>query len=252
MPIRPGAEVAGLSDVGCQRQNNEDYYSYWEADDDAVFARRGRLVVVADGMGGHEGGQEASHIAVDAIDEIYAATSAADPQSALTAGFREAHLRISQHAQQHPELRGMGTTATAAAVIGNNLYFAHIGDSRLYLVRGTTISRLTRDHSYVSRLVETGTITAEEAEVHPQRHVLTAALGVGMEIPPDAPPSPLRLQPGDALVLCSDGLWGLLTDLEIHDNVLDQGAQEACDSLVALAKKRGGPDNITVQVVRIL
>jgi len=245
-------EVAGLSDVGCQRQNNEDHYSYWEPTNDAEFERKGRLVIVADGMGGHEGGQEASHIAVEAIQETYAAASGGDPQAALAVGFHEAHQRISGHAFQHPELRGMGTTATAAVILANHLYYAHIGDSRLYLLRDGLASRLTHDHSYVSRLVENGTITTEEAEVHPQRHVLTAALGVGLEVSPDAPENPVDLKPGDTLVLCTDGLWGMLTEAEIRDGVANCGVDEACRALVALAKKRGGPDNITVQVVRIL
>jgi protein phosphatase len=111
---------------------------------------------------------------------------------------------------------------------------------------------LTHDHSYVSRLVENGTITAEEAEVHPQRHVLTAALGVGMEVSPDASEHPLDLKTGDTLVLCSDGLWGLVTEAEIQNEVTKSKPAEACSTLIAMAKKRGGPDNITLQVIRIL
>ncbi|MBZ5571472.1 MAG: Stp1/IreP family PP2C-type Ser/Thr phosphatase [Acidobacteriia bacterium] len=252
MQIRKGIDVAGLSDVGCQRQNNEDHYSYWEPANDAEFERKGRLAIVADGMGGHEGGQEASHIAVEAIQEVYAAMSGGDAQSALAAGFHEAHQRISRHALQHPELRGMGTTATAVVVLAKHLYYAHIGDSRLYLLRGGETARVTHDHSYVSRLVENGTITEEEAEVHPQRHVLTAALGVGLEVSPDAPENPVDLKSGDALVLCSDGLWGMLSEAEIREGVTNRGAEEACRALVALAKKRGGPDNITVLLLRVL
>lgn len=252
MQIRQGMDVAGVSDVGCQRQNNEDHYSYWEPSGDVEFERKGRLLIVADGMGGHEGGQEASHLAVEAIQETYAAIPDEDRQSALAAGFHQAHTRIADHASQHPELRGMGTTATAAVILGDHLYFAHIGDSRLYLLRSGMISRLTHDHSYVARLVENGTITVEEAEVHPQRHVLTAALGVGVEVPPDAPTSAVPLKPGDTVLLCTDGLWGMLTETEMHDIATGNAVDEACKALVALAKKRGGPDNITVQIVRIL
>src|SRR5271168_2422704 len=219
MPIRPGIEVAGLSDLGCQRENNEDSYSYWEPADDAEFALKGRLAVVADGMGGHEGGQEASRIAVDSIKEVFAETPEADVQSLLLTGFQIAHERILEYGSAHPELHGMGTTATAIVLLDNQLYYAHVGDSRLCLVRGATISRLTHDDSYVGRLVQTGVISAEEAETHPQRHILTAALGAGTEISPEIPQDPIELQQGDILVLCTDGLWSLLSENEIQSIV---------------------------------
>ncbi len=251
MRIRTGVQVAGLSDVGCQRENNEDSYAYWEPSGDDQFQRIGRLAIVADGMGGHEGGQEASRIAVEAIQQMYAADPNGDPQTLLTAGFREAHNRIFEHSSKDEQLHGMGTTATALAIIGERLAYAHVGDSRLYCVRGQSINRLTRDHSYVNRLVEDGVLTPEEAEVHPQRNILTAALGVGPEITPDAPAQSVRVQSGDILVLCTDGLWGLVTDDEIRDTVVKNKPQVACETLVKMAKQRGGPDNITVQVLRV-
>jgi len=251
MRIRPGVEVAGMSDVGCQRQNNEDRYSYWEPPSDQQFARKGRLAIVADGMGGYEGGQEASRIAVEAIQEVYAETAGSDPQSLLLAGFDEAHQRIHSYSVDHPELRGMGTTATAIALVANGLYYAHVGDSRLYLLHGQDISRLTHDHSYVGRLVESGVITPEEAEGHPQRHILTAALGSGPDLSPDSPEHPISLVNGDTLVLCTDGLWGLLSDREVQQAVEGHKPADACRTLIEMAKERGGPDNITVQVLRV-
>jgi protein phosphatase len=240
-----------MSDIGCQRENNEDQYAYWEPDADEEFARKGRLAIVADGMGGHEGGQEASRIAVETIQEIFAHTPDADLQSLLLTGFQIAHERILEYAAGHPELHGMGTTATAIVLLGNQLYFAHVGDSRLYLVRGAAISRLTHDHSYVGRLVQNGVISAEEAETHPQRHILTAALGAGTEISPETPERPFALENGDALVLCTDGLWSLLAENEIQSIVASNEPPEACRALIKLTKDRGGPDNITVQVLRI-
>jgi PPM family protein phosphatase len=251
MKVRPGVELAGLSDVGCQRENNEDRYSYWEPAGDQDFPLKGRLAIVADGMGGYEGGQEASRIAVEVIEETYASGGAGDPRSWLQQGFQAAHHRIQDYADKYPDLHGMGTTCTAMALLERQLYFAHVGDSRLYLVRGSSISRLTRDHSYVSRLVQNGVLRAEEAESHPQRHILTAALGAGNSVTPDSPPQPVPLESGDVLVLCTDGLWGLLTEGEIQTAVVGKNAAEICDSLVETAKKRGGPDNITVQVLRI-
>src|SRR5579864_9102852 len=212
MRIRPGVELASLSDIGCQRENNEDHYAYWEPANDEEFARKGRLAIVADGMGGHEGGQEASRIAVESIQEVFAETPDSDAQSLLAIGFQIAHERILEYAAGHPALHGMGTTATAIALRGNQLYYAHVGDSRLYLVRGASISRLTHDHSYVGRLVENGVISAEEAEIHPQRHILTAALGAGTELWPETSQHAIELQPGDVLLLCTDGLWSLLSE----------------------------------------
>jgi serine/threonine protein phosphatase PrpC len=252
MQARPGVLLASASDVGCQRENNEDRYSYWEPVSDGEFVRKGRLAIVADGMGGHEGGQEASRIAVEAIEEIYAETPGGDPQSLLVTGFRIAHERILQYATVHPEFYGMGTTATAIALLDRQLYCAHVGDSRLYLVREAHISRLTHDHSYVGRLVENGLITPEEAETHPQRHILTAALGAGTEISPETSEHPMVLQTGDALVLCTDGMWSLLGDNEIEKVVTANAPPEACRTLIKMTKDRGGPDNITVQIIRLI
>jgi serine/threonine protein phosphatase PrpC len=251
MQVRAGVELAGLSDIGCQRQNNEDQYAYWEPSGEEEFARKGRLAIVADGMGGHEGGQEASRIAVEAIQEVFADTVDGDPQSLLLAGFQAAHQRIVQYADGHPELHGMGTTATAIALLDHELFYAHVGDSRLYLVRGAGISRVTHDHSYVGRLVQNGIISSAEAETHPQRHILTAALGAGGEVSPEAPPQPIALQKGDVLVLCTDGLWSLLSENEIQTIVVGSEPRKACQALIKLTKDRGGPDNITVQVIRM-
>jgi serine/threonine protein phosphatase PrpC len=251
MRIREGVQVAGMSDLGCQRENNEDRYSYWEPASDAQFEHKGRLAIVADGMGGHEGGQEASRIAVETIEKAYAQQMDGDPQWQLLVGFREAHQQIVQYAAEHPEFRGMGTTATAIVLLANRLYYAHIGDSRLYRVRGQEISRLTRDHSYVGRLFENGVISAQEAETHPQRHILTAALGTGPEFTPDSPEHPIALEAGDNLVLCTDGLWGPLTEHEVQQAVTENAPSEACRALIELALERGGPDNITLQVLRV-
>jgi protein phosphatase len=251
MQIRPGVEVASLSDVGCQRENNEDALSYWEPQSEDQFRQKGRLALVADGMGGYEGGQEASRLAVDTIQDVYVRDPAIDPRDALLSGFRLAHERIRQYAEAHPEFQGMGTTCTAIALNDFRLYYAHVGDSRLYLLRGDTISRLTRDHSYVGRLVESGVLSSDEAEHHPQRHILTAALGAGGEMSADTPDSPMTLKSGDVLVLCTDGLWGLVQEAEILKLASSHDARTACAELVKLARQRGGPDNITLQVLRL-
>jgi protein phosphatase len=267
MKVRTGIEVSSQSDIGCLRQNNEDSYGYWEPEDDRQFLRKGRLAVVADGMGGYEGGQEASRLAVETLVAVYRDFRGDDPQAALVEALQAAHEQIRQYSFAHPELRGMGTTCTAAAIVrgalgdvgggengGKNdyaLYYVHVGDTRLYLIRDGQITRVTRDHSYVGRLVESGMISREEAETHPQRNILTAALGTNPDLIMDSPgrPEPLRLE--DVLLICSDGLWGQVRDSEILDAVENKSAEQAGRKLIELARERGGPDNITVEILRL-
>jgi serine/threonine protein phosphatase PrpC len=252
MRIRPGVELASLTDVGCQRENNEDSYGYWEPANDADFAAVGRLVIVADGMGGHDGGQIASRLAVDTITEAYAGASDPDPQKRLLTALDQAHRSIQQRASHSPRLNSMGTTCTACALVKARLYFVHVGDSRLYLLREGKLRILSRDHTLIARLIEKNLIRPDQAHDHPQKHVLTSALGVpddGMEI--DTPPEPLPLHQGDTLMICTDGLWGQIEASEIERTLASQSPDIACRSLVKLAKDRGGPDNITVQVLRI-
>lgn len=248
---RPGVEVASLTDVGRQRSNNEDSCLYWEPESDEDFRRLGRLAVVADGMGGYEGGQEASRLAVETVQRIYSNAVGKDPQAALLEAFAVAHAGIQNYAAEHMELQGMGTTCTALSLVGRQLSFAHVGDSRLYLVRGGMLSRLTRDHSYVGRLVESGIVREEDAESHPQRHILTAALGSGRELTPDVPQHPLALGIGDTLVLCTDGLWGVVAEPDLTSTVQANAPAESCVALVKMALDRGGPDNITVLVMHV-
>lgn len=249
--VKPGMEVASLTDVGRVRANNEDSCLYWEPNSEEEFQRKGRLAVIADGMGGHEGGQEASRMAVETVREVYDKAFRNEPQDALVEAFAVAHERIQNYAERHPRFHGMGTTCTALAVVGDRLYFAHVGDSRLYLIRGAEISRVTRDHSYVGRLVESGIVRSEDAETHPQRHILTAALGAGSEVAADVSQEALRLEEGDNLVLCTDGLWGVVGEQELAAAVNANPPADSCAAMVELALQRGGPDNITVQVLRV-
>ena len=251
MKVHPGMEVASLTDVGCQREDNEDSYAYWESSDDAIFARLGRLAVVADGMGGCEGGQFASRIAADAVQESYSSERESDPQERLLEAVRVANARVQEKARLTPALRGMGTTLTAVAIVGNHLYFAHVGDSRLYLLRNGDLRALTRDHTLVARLVESGVIRPEDADSHPQKHVLTAAVGVGEDVAADAPDSAIPLEKGDVLLLCTDGLWGQMTDADIAGILSSSKPANAAQALVQLAKDRGAPDNITLLVMRV-
>lgn len=248
---RPGVEVASLTDVGRLRGNNEDALLYWEPDSDEDFRRKGRLAVVADGMGGYEGGQEASRLAIHSVLGAYENALGDDPQRALLAGFEGAHRNIQRYATEHRQFQGMGTTCTAIAIVGHILFFAHVGDSRLYLLRGESLSQLTRDHSFVGRLVESGVVRLEDAESHPQRHILTAALGSGQGTAPHTPDRPVALESDDTLVLCTDGLWAVIGHRELAHIAMPNAPAEACDQLVKAALDRGGPDNITVMVLRV-
>jgi len=251
MNARPGLQISAQSDLGCHRENNEDSFGYWEPVEDAAFAAKGRLAIVADGMGGYEGGQEASRIAVESAIACYRDFPGDDPQEALLASLRSAHERIREHGVAHPHLQGMGTTCTAVIVAGGLLYFAHVGDTRLYLIRDGQITQLTRDHSYVGRLVESGVISRAEAEKHPHRNILTAAMGTSTELIVDSPGRPEPLHPGDVLVLCSDGLWGQMRDEEILHAVETVDQEQAARDLIELARERGGPDNITIEILRL-
>jgi PPM family protein phosphatase len=250
MKVRTGIEVSSQSDIGCVRQNNEDSFGYWEPEDDEQFLRKGRLAVVADGMGGYEGGLEASRLAVETVVAVYRDFAGDDPQEALVEALQAAHDHIRQFSFLHPELRGMGTTCTAVAIVQDALYYVHVGDTRLYLIRDSQITKVTRDHSYVGRLVESGMISPEEAEKHPQRNILTAALGTNPDLVMDSG-RPSSLRPEDVLLICTDGLWGQVRDAEILDAVENKSTEQACRTLIALARERGGPDNITVEILRV-
>ena len=249
MRLRPGIELGNLTDVGCHRSHNEDYYCYAEPAGEEEFARKGRLIVIADGMGGHKGGQFASAIAVESVRAAYLASEAESPQAALVEALQTAHQAIQDFAREHPELEGMGTTCIAVVVRGCELYYAHIGDSRLYLVRDGVISQLTQDQTVVNQLIQHGLLKPEEASLHPDRGVLTAALGIGPGVGAEVPEAPLALEPGEVILLCTDGLHDLVNDQELAAAAANPPSA-ACRELIELAKSRGGFDNITVQILR--
>lgn len=239
-------EYGNRSDVGKVRQANEDYFGTYKGD-------FGELFIVCDGMGGYKGGRVASTTAVEAIKKHFdSVKSSPDIRIELFNALKAADRDIVQKATEDIELGRMGSTAVVALVSGNRLFFAHIGDSRLYRVRDDEIERLTRDHSLVQEMVDKAIITEEQAEHHPQRNVILRSLGPNGNSEPQVDPRDEVLFKDDVLVLCSDGLTGHVEDREIRDIVLKYGPVEACEKLVALANDRGGKDNITVQVIRVV
>jgi protein phosphatase len=236
MRIRDDVELANASDVGCVRQNNEDYFLFSEPADDAEFARRGRLLLVCDGMGGCNGGEVASQLAAEAVRAAFLADETGDPRQALIEGFRRAQQAVLAAADDDHSLTGMGTTCSAAILRDGHLYLGHIGDSRIYLLRAGQARQLTEDHTLVARMVRDGLLSAEEAERHEQRNILTQALGLDANnVAGDFPPEPEQLAAGDVVLLCSDGLHGLVSGREMALTAADQPLNQACLELVTLA-----------------
>jgi len=232
------------TDVGLARSGNEDSHL------------RGRTVfAVADGLGGHQGGEVASAMAVEPLAALdgRAFADADQAAEALTAAIRAANQAILQRGRSDPELWGMGTTVTAAAVAHDRvLQLAHVGDSRAYLLRkGAPLRQLTTDHTVVAEAVERGLLTREQAAIHPQRGVVTRAVGLDPDVRVDLP-EPLELEPGDQVLLCSDGLTEVVDDDQIAGVLAGQvDGGDACGTLIAAANRAGGPDNVTVVLLRV-
>jgi serine/threonine protein phosphatase PrpC len=204
------------------------------------------LFAVADGMGGHQGGEVASRLALETLKGV-----AESPDAGLADVVREANRVVFRKAAQDPGLAGMGTTLTAVLAADGGVRLAHVGDSRAYLMRDGRMKQLTKDHTVVQRLVDEGRLTQIEAGMHPQRSILTNALGVDEEIRVDE--DTLELRPGDRLLLCSDGLTGMIDDDQIREVLgANEDPQAACDALVDAANEAGGQDNVTAVVIDVL
>lgn len=228
---------------GLRRRENEDRYA---------LAPELGLFVVADGMGGHTAGQIASQLACDtALRAIHALEGApVSPAEKLRQAAACANHAIFEEAQRKPDLTGMGTTLVALLASGNRMALAHVGDSRAYLIRAGQMRRLTDDHSLVGDLLRRHEISEDTARGHPQRHVLTRAVGIRRQVEADL--AEITPQDGDLFVLCSDGLTTHLMDAEIGELAGRAGElQTTCDELVDRANQRGGEDNTTVVLVRI-
>ncbi len=211
-------------------------------------------------MGGHAGGEFASQIAVTTVEEVLSnirdekteaegSTEDQITQEKLKYAIRLAGKRIYDRAQVEPEYRGMGTTAVILFFSRGMAYIAHVGDSRVYLIRGGEITQRTEDHSWVNEQIKAGLITPEAAKNHRFRNIITRSLGFQEEVEIDT--QVLRAEPGDHYLLCSDGLCNLVSDLEMRDLLVEQSFQETARDLVDLANNRGGDDNITLVIARV-
>lgn len=242
MPI--SHRTAALSDPGRVRENNEDRVAY-------LTTRHGAVWMVCDGMGGHAAGEKAAELAVQAVVDFFSRVSEGlSPFVLLERALYEANEAIYKIAQLYPQYRKMGTTCVIALYQEGLLYYAHVGDSRLYLFRGGQLEQKTQDHSYVQFLIAQGLLTPEEAEFHPRRHVILRALGLTSRPEPEVASEPLIIQPGDWVLLCSDGLNTMLSDKEIQAILAaPASAEEKARRLVEAANAAGGMDNISVVVV---
>lgn len=252
MPLKYNYEFGNGSDPGCVRPENEDKYILLEAGDKRQKAFKGNLMLICDGMGGARGGKVASSLAVEEIANTYYRHSSQNIPLALVESIKAANAKIYQHGKAHEHLEGMGTTVVAVVIKDEKAYIAHVGDSRCYHLRNHKIKLMTEDHTVVQRMVNEGMISEAEARQHPDSHILNRCVGVHPEMEVDLLMNPIAMRPGDVLLLTSDGLHGMVFEDEILQIVMSNPAQNAADKLIELARERGGPDNITVQIARYL
>ena len=233
----------GKTDKGRRRKNNQDIFSVGELP-------VGKVVIVCDGMGGVSGGGYASTKCSDTIDtylrRMLASSSNVNLRSVMLGAIYEANKVLYNISNNNPVLKGMGTTAVVCLRGKDKLHIAYVGDSRCYMIRNKKMTQLTRDHSVVWELVELGRITPEEAKLHPDRHVITKAVGVEQEIQPEY--KEVSVKESDIIVACTDGLHGYLDETEIYDIIVNNEPEKAVSMLVEQVNMRGGPDNITVVI----
>ncbi|HLI09150.1 MAG TPA: Stp1/IreP family PP2C-type Ser/Thr phosphatase [Ktedonobacteraceae bacterium] len=244
-------EFAQLTDIGLKRARNEDAMTTVIPSDQEALARRGALFVVADGLGGHERGEMASQLAINTISDAYYRSNGDDIAAALARAIHEANTAIYalSSQQEHEDEKEMGTTVVAAVLRGETVYAANVGDSRAYIVRGGKVQQITQDHSWVAEQVRLGALTEEEARAHQKRNIIYRCLGTSPDVEIDLYTE--SVQGGDALLLCTDGLSGLVSDDEMAEIVEHYSPQESVQRLIQRANEQGGSDNITAIVARV-
>ena len=237
-------KFAAKTSIGKVRATNEDSYKILCGQDEKYAA-----FLVADGMGGHKAGEVASNLAVNVVGTVLEKAiecSIAEEEVAglISNSIKTANREIVKAAIENQEYNGMGTTLTMAVLLGKSVYIGHVGDSRVYLIRNNQIEQITSDHSYIEELVQKGSITRQEAEHHPQKNIVTRALGVPGEVEADL--YTIQALQGDKFIFCTDGLSNMITDVGILDAAKGASPEDMCDKLVSAANEAGGTDNITV------
>ncbi len=245
----PKVTVAAKTDLGRVRENNEDKYEYYMAEDAATLASRGLVFLVCDGMGGHAAGQIASELACKTFIDVYLHHPSAEPIMAMVSGVQAANRFVVDVGRAIPSRKGMGTTLSGLILIQDIAYAVQVGDSRIYRLRNGELLMLTHDHTWVEEAIRAGMLRPEEVETHPYKHVLTRAIGTEGDVKPDV--EAFDLKAGDVFLLCSDGLINHVSDDTIGEILRTKPLAEAAWTLVGQALLGGGSDNTTVLVVRI-
>lgn len=230
------------TDIGCVRKMNQDVFFYTTQ----PIGPLPNLFIVADGMGGHRAGDFAARYAIDVCVDSIKNSNHASPIKALDEAVKLANSKVFEKSESSAEYQGMGTTMVLCFIESGQLYVANVGDSRLYLL-GDGLSQVTEDHSYVAAMVRAGEITEEEARFHPDKNMITRAIGVSETVRVDY--FEVDLKNGDRILLCSDGLTNMVTDQEIGEILDQESPQQAVDDLIERAIDYGGADNITAIVV---
>lgn len=240
------------TDAGCVRGSNEDNGRHIRSFADESQERRGTLTIVADGMGGHSSGEVASEMAVELISHFYYENESASASEALKSSIEQSSNMIFKTSVTEEKFFGMGTTVVALVILGETAFAAHVGDSRLYRLRGGEMQLLTMDHSQVMEMVKQGVISMEEAQTHDDKNIILRAVGTQPAVEAEVS-EPFPVEPGDEFLLCSDGLSDMVEDKDISRIWLGANGDihRAVEELIKFAKARGGHDNVTVGIVRV-
>lgn len=242
--------LGAKTDLGCVRENNEDKFEFFLPEDEDVLACKGAFYGLADGMGGHAAGQIASEIALKTVIRAYYADKSIIVEESLRASVQYANGLIHDLANAIVERKGMGTTLTALVIRGEEAYIAQVGDSRCYRLRNGSIEQLTNDHSWVNEQIQRGAITAREAESSPFKNVITRSIGNARSVEIDIFSDTIEI--GDQYLLCSDGLSNEVDQKEMKQAMENGSPSQAAWDLIELARERGGRDNCTVLILKIL
>lgn len=260
----PHLQTAARTDPGMTGKNNEDRCTIQAFTLSAQDPTPVTFALIADGVGGKQGGEVAAEMAIEMITRAVRDSDAANPVATLMQAYYDSNTAISDRARADEDLAGMGTTATCAWVIGDKLFAAHVGNTRLYLLRDNQLRQISIDHTWVYEALQHGILTPEQTRRHPNAHIITRHLGAEKMIPDmrirlaadetaemSEANQGMSLLPGDLLFLCSDGLSDVVEDAEIFAALTNQSATLALDILTALANERGGPDNITTLILQV-
>lgn len=244
-------QTSSFTDIGKLRQNNED--SFLELDLPESEEKR-LLLVVADGMGGHNAGEVASKTVVETIESYFKSGSQSnnsDTLNNLKKSLEDANRAVLKASSNNVNLAGMGSTCTAMMIVDDKNFLAHVGDSRAYMVRGNKITQITKDHTLAEKMLDTGILSREEARNSPHKNMLIKAIGISEDLEIETY-GPFKIKLGDVYLLCSDGLTEYLDEEELCSILNMYEPEEACKLLIKIANKRGGKDNITVQVTKVI